>query len=156
MAQESIHKTFGNAIRRIRESLGLSQDEFGQFLTPPVNQNQVSRWERGIGLTLKSIERILNALPKGTQIPNLLDLPSSTDKGDGDTGALFSMVGYLDRNLSAKEKDQLQQILSTPRGRNLFLQIAQALVAENQHFRSSLRGLLALTVLETQTEDKDP
>lgn len=40
-------KTMGQYIKELRTSEGLSQEELGKMLTPPVNRAAVNKWETG-------------------------------------------------------------------------------------------------------------
>ena len=40
-------KTMGQYIRELRTAEGLSQEELGKMLTPPVNRAAVNKWETG-------------------------------------------------------------------------------------------------------------
>ena len=40
-------KNMGEYIKQLRKSAGLTQEELGQSLTPPVNKTAVNKWESG-------------------------------------------------------------------------------------------------------------
>lgn len=44
-------KIDGNKVKKIRLSLGKSQEEFGQLFNPPAAKSAVCRWEKGHGDT---------------------------------------------------------------------------------------------------------
>ena len=44
---EELYRQWGRNIALVRQALGLTQEEFGAQLTPPVRQGTVAKWEAG-------------------------------------------------------------------------------------------------------------
>ena len=56
--------TMGTYIKQLREEMGISQEELGRSLNPPVNRAAVNKWETGQvenikGHTFSSLQRSL-------------------------------------------------------------------------------------------------
>ena len=55
-------KIDGNKIKKIRLSLGKSQEEFGRLFNPPAAKSAVCRWEKGHGARKGRLKKIAISL----------------------------------------------------------------------------------------------
>lgn len=67
-------KIDGEKVKKIRLSLGKSQEEFGQLFNPPAPKSTVCRWEKGCGARKGRLKKIakLAGIPVESLYPGLL------------------------------------------------------------------------------------
>lgn len=67
--RSTIAGTFGESLRSLRETVGLSQREMAQLCGPDVQQTNISHWEIGIVPSFENFVMLVNVMPE------LLDVP---------------------------------------------------------------------------------
>ena len=103
-------KIDGNKIKKIRLSLGKSQEEFGQLFNPPAAKSAVCRWEKGHGARKGRLKKIakLAGVPVESLCPDLLareqrNCPYCHVGSDRPTYPLFD--GYSINNVTGKKTE---------------------------------------------------
>ena len=103
-------KIDGNKVKKIRLSLGKSQEEFGQLFNPPAAKSAVCRWEKGHGASKGRLKKIakLAGVPVESLCPDLLaekqrNCPYCHVGSDRPTYPLFD--GYSINDVTGKKTE---------------------------------------------------
>ena len=103
-------KIDGNKVKKIRLSLGKSQEEFGQLFNPPAAKSAVCRWEKGHGARKGRLKKIakLAGVPVESLCPDLLtekqkNCPYCHVGSNRPTYPLFD--GYSINNVTGKKTE---------------------------------------------------
>jgi len=107
LEQNDIKKRIGNNLRRVRITIGLTQDEVGAKCDPPVDGSHIGAIEAGGGLRVDMLTRICNALkidpselyqPEGKAAPLRYPI-SEKEQQQLDLYREFNKLGEADRVL---------------------------------------------------------